>query len=295
MDLRQLRYFQAVAHAGRISEAARQLGLSQPALSIALRKLEEEIGVVLFDRDHRGVHLTASGRELLDAVGQATLLLERGRERIAGLEHEPIGRFVLGCPQVLGAYFLPGFASAFLEAHPKIDLVVWCGPSRQVEARVLGREVHFGVVTHPVTHPDLVLLELFRDEVALMASAPPAAGFSQAVAGLRKKPLLYVPHVPQAMEIVDLMAARGLLPERRMEIGDVQMVLELALAGVGAGILPRRVAAHAGPGRLHPVHPRFPTVADTIRLIYRADMHRTRAATLLKDAIAAHGRSLAAG
>jgi DNA-binding transcriptional LysR family regulator len=295
MDLRQLRYFQAVAHAGRISEAARQLGLSQPALSIALRKLEEEIGVVLFDRDHRGVHLTASGRELLDAVGQATLLLERGRERIAGLEHEPIGRFVLGCPQVLGAYFLPGFASAFLEAHPKIDLVVWCGPSRQVEARVLGREVHFGVVTHPVTHPDLVLLELFRDEVALMASDPPAAGFSQAVAGLRKKPLLYVPHVPQAMEIVDLMAARGLLPERRMEIGDVQMVLELALAGVGAGILPRRVAAHAGPGRLHPVHPRFPTVADTIRLIYRADMHRTRAATLLKDAIAAHGRSLAAG
>ncbi|HEY8145882.1 MAG TPA: LysR family transcriptional regulator [Kofleriaceae bacterium] len=293
MDLRQLRYFQAVAHAGRISEAARQLGLSQPALSIALRKLEEEVGVVLFDRDHRGVHLTASGRELLDAVGQATLLIERGRERIAGLEHEPIGRFVLGCPQVLGAYFLPGFASAFLEAHPKIDLVVWCGPSRQVEARVLGREVHFGVVTHPVTHPDLVLLELFRDEVALMASDPPASGFSQAVAGLRKKPLLYVPHVPQAMEIVDLMAARGLLPERRMEIGDVQMVLELALAGVGAGILPRRVAAHAGPGRLQPVHPRFPTVADTIRLIYRSDMHRTRAATLLKDALAAHGRSMA--
>ena len=293
MDLRQLRYFQAVAHAGRISEAARQLGLSQPALSIALRKLEEEIGVVLFDRDHRGVHLTASGRELLDAVGQATLLIERGRERIAGLEHEPIGRFVIGCPQVLGAYFLPGFASSFLDAHPKIDLVVWCGPSRQVEARVLGREVHFGVVTHPASHPDLVLLELFRDEVALMASDPPAAGFAQAVAGLRKKPLLYVPHVPQAMEIVDLMAARGLMPERRMEIGDVQMVLELALAGVGAGILPRRVAAHAGPGRLQPVHPRFPTVADTIRLIYRADMHRTHAATLLKDALAAHGRSMA--
>jgi DNA-binding transcriptional LysR family regulator len=293
MDLRQLRYFQAVAHAGRISEAARQLGLSQPALSIALRKLEEEIGVVLFDRDHRGVHLTASGRELLDAVGQATLLIERGRERIAGLEHEPIGRFVLGCPQVLGAYFLPGFAGPFLEAHPKIDLVVWCGPSRQVEARVLGREVHFGVVTHPVTHPDLVLLELFRDEVALMASDAPAAGFAQAVAGLRKKPLLYVPHVPQAMEIIDLMAARGLLPERRMEIGDVQMVLELALAGVGAGILPRRVAAHGGRGRLQPVHPRFPTVADTIRLIYRADMHRTHAATLLKDALAAHGRAMA--
>jgi len=295
MDLRQLRYFQAVAHAGRISEAARQLGLSQPALSIALRKLEQEIGVTLFDRDHRGVHLTASGRELLDAVGQATLLIERGRERIAGLENEPVGRFVVGCPQVLGAYFLPGFAGDFLAEHPKIDLVVWCGPSRQVKARVVAREVQFGVVTHPVSHPDLVLVELYRDEVALMTREPPQSGFAQAVAHLRKKPLLYVPHVPQAMEILDLCAARGLLPERRLEIGDVQLVLELALAGVGAGILPRRVAAHAGPGRLHPVHPRFPTVADTIRLVYRSDMHRTRAATLLKDAIAAHGRSLSSG
>jgi DNA-binding transcriptional LysR family regulator len=293
MDLRQLRYFQAVAHAGRISEAARQLGLSQPALSIALRKLEEEIGASLFDRDHRGVHLTASGRELLDAVGQATLLIERGRERIAGLENEPVGRFVLGCPQVLGAYFLPGFAGRFLEAHPKIDLVVWCGPSRQVEAKVLAREVQFGLVTHPVAHPDLVLLDLFRDEVALMSRAQPAPGWAQAVAWLRRQTLLYVPHVPQATEIVEILSARGMLPERRVEIGDVQLVSELAAAGVGVGILPRRVAAHGGPGRLHSVHARFPTVADTIRLIYRADMHRTHAATLVKDALAGHGRSIA--
>jgi len=293
MDLRQLRYFQAVAHAGRISEAARQLGLSQPALSIALRKLEEEIGVPLFDRDHRGVHLTAGGRELLDAVGQATLLIERGRERIAGLENEPLGRFVLGCPQVLGAYFLPGFAGRFLDAHPQIDLVVWCGPSRQVEARVLAREVQFGVVTHPVAHPDLVLVELFRDEVALLAREQPPPGFAQAVAWLRRQTLLHPPHVPQAMEIADALAARGMLPARRIEVGDVQLVCELALAGVGVGILPRRVAAHGGRGRLHPVHAKLPAVADTIRLIYRADMHRTRAATLLKDALAAHGRALA--
>jgi DNA-binding transcriptional LysR family regulator len=293
MDLRQLRYLQAVAHSGRISEAARQLGLSQPALSISLRKLEQEMGVVLFDRDHRGVHLTASGRELLDAVGQATSLLERGRERIAGLENEPLGRFVIGCPHVLGSYFLPGFAAGFLDQHPKIDLVVWCGPSRQVEARVLAREVQFGLVTHPLSHPDLVLLELYRDEVALMTADPVPPGWAQAIAALRRRPLLYVPHVPQAMEIIDSLGARGLLPERRLEIGDVQLVRELTQAGVGTGILPRRVAAHGQPDRLRVVHPRLPTVADTIRLVYRADMHRTRAATLLKDAIAAHGRSMA--
>jgi DNA-binding transcriptional LysR family regulator len=93
MDLRQLRYFQAVAAAGRITTAARELGITQPALSIALAKLEGELGVVLFDRDHRGVHLTESGRTLLEVVTQAMAIIEEGRQQLSGLENEPeIGR-----------------------------------------------------------------------------------------------------------------------------------------------------------------------------------------------------------
>ncbi|HWM88317.1 MAG TPA: LysR family transcriptional regulator substrate-binding protein, partial [Kofleriaceae bacterium] len=201
-----------------------------------------------------------------------------------------------GCPHVLGSYFLPGFVGDFMTAYPRIDLVLWTGSSRQVEAAVIAREAQLGLVTHPLAHPDLVLVDLFADQVALFAvldGAEPLT-WSAAVKQLRARPLLYVPHVPQALEIVNQLDARGLAPGRRLECGDVQLVKELALAGTGIAILPRRVAAHGQPGRLQALHPRLPSVADTIRLVYRGDAQRTRAATLVKDALVAHGRAVAA-
>ena len=297
MDLRQLRYFQAVAATGRVGEAARKLGLSQPALSMALGKLEREVGVALLIRDQRGAHLTPAGRELLATVEHAMSLLEEGRQRIAGLETDAVGRFTIGCPHVLGSYFLPGFVGPFLAAHPRIDLVLWTGSSRQVEAAVIDREVQLGLVTHPLSHPNLVLVELFRDMVALFAGPGDAAerrpfSWTAAVEILRARPLLYVPHVPQALEILTQLDARSLAPARRVEVGDVQLVKELALAGTGVAILPQRVAAHGRPGELEPLHPRLPSVADTIRLVYRADAQRTRASALVKDALVAHGRAI---
>jgi LysR family cyn operon transcriptional activator len=298
MDLRQLRYFQAVAAAGRIGEAARQLGVSQPALSIALGKLEREVGVELLIRDHRGVQLTPAGRELLGAVEQATSVLEEGRLRIAGLADEPVGRFAIGCPHVLGSYFMPGFVGAFMAAYPRIDLVLWNGTSRQVEVAVLDREVQLGLVTHPLAHPDLVLVDLFHDQVALFADAAIISGerpltWAAATKLVRARPLLYVPHVPQALEILTQLDTRGLAPSRRLECGDVQLVKELALAGTGVAILPRRVASHGQGSRLEALHPRLPSVADTIRLVYRADTQRTRAAGIVKEALVAHGRAIA--
>jgi len=296
MDLRQLRYFQAIAAAGRFGEAARQLGVSQPALSMALGKLEREIGAELLVRDQRGAHLTPSGRELLAAVEQAIDVLEQGRQRIAGLENEPVGRFAIGCPAALGSYFLPGFTGPFMSAYPRIDLVLSTGSSREVEAAVLARRVQLGLVTHPVSHPDLVLVELFRDQVVVVATIeddverPPS--WAAAVRLLRSRPLVYVPHVPQSIEIVGQLDARGLAHARRLECGDVQLVVQLALAGGLAAILPRRVAEHGGRGRLEALHPRLPSVADTIRLVYRADAQRTRAAALVKDALVEHARLL---
>jgi DNA-binding transcriptional LysR family regulator len=299
VDLRQLRYFQAVAAAGRIGEAARELGVSQPAVSIALGKLEREVGVDLVVRDHRGVQLTPAGRELLGAVEQAISVLEAGRLRIAGLAEEPVGRFAIGCPHVLGSYFMPGFVGPFLAAYPRIDLVLWNGSSRQVESAVLDREVQLGLVTHPLAHPDLVLVDLFHDRVALFAEASLLGGerplgWSAATRLVRNRPLLYVPHVPQALEILTQLDTRGLAPPRRLECGDVQLVKELALAGTGVAILPARVAGHGQSGRLEALHARLPSVADTIRLVYRADTQRTRAATLVKDGLVAHGRAIAA-
>lgn len=295
MDLRQLRYFQAVAAAGRITSAARELGITQPALSIALAKLESELGVVLFDRDHRGVHLTESGRMLLAVVTQAMSLIEDGRQQLSGLENEPVGRFVLGCPSALGCYLLPALLPGLIEAFPRVELAIRAGTSREIEAAVVGRELHFGLCTHSPQASDLVLLDLFRDEVCVIAPAPAAQraprSWGEATALLRRSALVYASAMPQAVEILDELAARSLMPASRLDCGDVHMVAEAALAGMGLAILPRRVAAHRHGARLAPLHARLPTVSDTIRLVYRSDMHRTRAASLLSDALVTKARA----
>ncbi len=312
MDLRQLRYFQAVAAAGRITSAARELGVTQPALSIALSKLETELGVVLFDRDHRGVHLTESGRTLLDVVTRAMALIEDGRQQLTGLENEPVGRFVLGCPSALGCYLLPEILPGLLESFPRVELVIRAAPSTQVETAVVARELHFGLCTHSPQAADLVMIELFRDEVCLVGPTPPSAShgarpaskpaphgerpprpWGEVAALVRRSALLYSSAMPQALEILDELGARNLAPAKRLDCGDVHMVAEAALAGLGIAILPRRVAAHRHPSRLQPLHPRLPAVADTIRLIYRSDMHRTRAAALLSDALVSRARAAA--
>lgn len=291
VELTPLRYLQAVARTGRITEAARQLRVSQPALTVALQKLEAQLNTTLLLRDRRGARLTATGEELLHYASEALALLEHAERRIAGLESEDVGRFVLGCPEALGAYFLPGFLGRQLNDMPHVELVLWTRPSRAVEAGVLAREVHYGLVTHTVSHPDLVLLELFRDAVDLMVVADgKPLDWRQAVACLRQGPLLYVGHVPQAVEIIDRLGERHLLPTRQLECGHLEVVKSLALAGEGVAILPRRVADYGHPGRLRRLHPRLPFVPDVIRLVFRHDLHRTRAALRLKEAIVAQAR-----
>jgi len=315
VDLSQLRYFRAVAKEGSFSAAARSLKVSQPTLTVAVKNLEERLGTTLFHRSREGVKLTRTGEELLEHAEQVFEILDRAEERILGLESDEVGRFVIGCHESLGAYFLPAFMRRFLETAPRIEVSLWNGTSADVTQGVLDRSVDFGLVVNPRPHPDLVLVPLFHDAVDVVvatASLPgghplwlrpvtsstngpastPYPGREAAHARLREGPLIFAGRVGQAQELLNRLAAEGLLPTRRLSCGDLELVKSLALEGVGVALLPRRVAAYGPKGRLVRLHPDLPFIPDIISLVYRADLHRTRASLRLKDTLVAHGREL---
>lgn len=295
MDLAHLRYFQAIAENGSLSAAARALGITQPTLTVAVRNLEEQLGTTLLHRSRDGVKLTRTGEELLAHGTQVLALLDRAKERIVGLEGDDVGTFVIGCHESLGAYFLPEFMRAFLTDAPRIELSLWNGTSAAVRDAVIARQVDFGLVVNPRPHPELVLVELFRDAMDVVVEARAAApDRAAAEARPRAGPLIYAARVGQCQELVDRLAALRLLPTRLLSCGDLQLVKSLALQGVGVALLPRRVAAHEQEGRLVRLHPNLPFIPDVICLLYRADLHRTRAAMRLKDALVSHGKALAA-
>jgi molybdate transport repressor ModE-like protein len=312
MDLNHLRYFQAIASSGSITAAAKTLHVSQPTLTVAMQNLEERLGTTLLLRDRSGVRLTATGEELLRHAAEVFALVERAEAQIRGLEKDDVGHFVLGCHESLGAYFLPQFMASFLRQFPNIELTLWNGTSAAVQRSVVDRNVHFGMIVNPHPHPDLVLVEMFHDAVDLFVAvdAPPPsqiAPVSRRIAileesdppdlaaakqRLRAGPLVYAGRISQARDILDRLAAADLCPTRQLACGDLELVKSLCLAGIGVGVLPRRVAAYGHEGRLGRLHPTLPHFDDSICLVYRGDMHKTKAAMRVKDALVAYGRRL---
>jgi len=293
--LDHLRYFQAVARCGSLSAAARVLQVSQPGLTAVIKQLEESFGTRLLVRLRTGVSLTSTGEELLRFANESLSRLEEVEQRIKGLESDDVGSFVIGCHESLGAYFLPRFMARFLESNPRIQLSLSNAPSRTVLNATVERAVHFGLVVNPEPHPDLVQMKLYRDAVDLFVladTAPEAGNMDAALERLRQGPLVFAGRILQSQQIIDKLAALNALPTRLLPCGDLELVKSISLAGLGVGVLPRRVARYWQEGRLRRLHPDLPIMADEIHLLFRGDAHRTRAFLITKDAIVAHGRTL---
>lgn len=294
IDLNALRQLQFVAEYGTISAAARHLHISQPSLTQSIQRLEGYLEAKLLLRDSKGTKLTDGGRVLLVAAAEVFEILERAEQKIRALETEEVGELTVGCHESLGAYFMPNFMIGFLKEAPKIVLKLWNAPSARVQEAVIERTIDFGLVVNPEPHPDLVLVDLYRDGVEAYVSAAEPIPKNQMDALLRVKqgPLIYAGRVTQCRDIIARLVALGCMPERRLECGDLEMVKSLAVVGLGVALLPRRVARQGAGDRLVRLHPKLPAYPDIIQLVYRADFHRTRAALRLKNALVAYGRTL---
>lgn len=293
--------------------AARALRVSQPTVSVAMKQLEEHLDTTLFLRHRGGVSLTETGDELLRHVDEVMSVLDRAVERISSLAHELTGSFVIGCHESLGAYFLPAFLQTVLEQAPGLTVTLHNGSSSSVLDAVVARDVHFGIIVNPAPHPDLVLTELFRDAVDVFVS--PAEGDFDRLSSLpaeqyygapgsayaaledarvyfESHPVIYPDRVGECLSLLEQFAQAGFEPSRRLNCGDFTLVKSLAMAGIGPALLPRRIAAYGTPGRLQRLHCELPIFEDTIKLVFRGDLYRTKAATYLKNELVRCAREM---
>jgi DNA-binding transcriptional LysR family regulator len=290
-----LRYFVAIAEAGSFTAAARALRVSQPSLTVAIRKLEEELGTSLFLRTSRGVCTTRAGTAFLHHAKRILHSLSDARTEIEGLESEPRGRFTIGCHESLGAYFLPGFMGPFLHQHPAIELTLWNGNSRDVQEAVIQRAVDVGVVVNAAPHPECVVQPLFADRVQFIVTGELRRRARRKPLGLLENhALLYVPALTQVQYLLGALEQAGIRSTRHIACSSMELVKSLVLDGAGIGILPHRVASHRVPeGSLVALSSELPSFEDQIALVRRFDLHVTAAAKLLLTAIRQHGRTLA--
>jgi DNA-binding transcriptional LysR family regulator len=252
MDLRQLRYFVAVAEEGHITRAAERLGMQQPPLSQQIKAMEHELGVQLFRRKARGVEPTESGRVLLD---QARAVLER-------LDHALLvtrrtargeqGRLSVGiAPTAPFHPFVPQVIRAFREAYPLVSMSLEEYLSRQAVERLCGEQIDVAFLRAPIADPQELIVHPLLEEpmvVALPSSHELAGG------GPRSEPLplralaeetfiMFGGNAGPGITNASLAACHraGFIPRLGQQAPRIASTLSLVSAGLGVALVPASI------------------------------------------------------
>lgn len=251
-NLRQVRAFLAVARHSSFTRAAHELHISQPALTVQIRQLEEHVGLQLFDRNTRTVEITRAGRELalkferlqdeFDAVIAET--------RDIALGHRGIVR--LACLQSFASTVLPQAIARFQHGHPKISFAVKDASGNRTLDMVRSGEVDFGVADMPSTEPQLDFTPLLQ--ARLQAVLPPGHPLEKVrkltLARLAEYPLILMDRETSARRLVDIAFAQaGCHPVCSCEVVALASALAMVRFGQGLTVLPvsaRDVPMHTG-------------------------------------------------
>jgi DNA-binding transcriptional LysR family regulator len=288
MTLEQLEAFVAVAERKTFTEAARQLGVSQPTLSRQIQALEQETAVRLLVRTPRGVVLTDPGARFLRRAREAVDALRQGTSELHELAQTPRGPVAIGALPTVGAYVLPAPIEAFLESSPDVHLRLAEALADQLEERVAAGELDFAVTTLPLQRIDLTAQKLWSEPFLLavprghrLSAARKAVPLSAVVGD----PLVIVTGSTANAALWAACEARGQKPRIGIEVDHPQSQRRMVERGVGVALMPAIMARDSAGGRFDVVEVQAPP-RRTVALIHRGERSMTYAARALKRFVA---------
>ncbi|MBN1381079.1 MAG: LysR family transcriptional regulator [Deltaproteobacteria bacterium] len=240
-SMEQLTAFRAVAETGSFTRAAEKLFRTQPAISQAIRSLEEELGELLFTREGRQSRLTQAGRIFLIHVEEMFETLEQGRDRVAALKDLTAGELTISTSDTTAYYILPDVLKRFRDQYPGVDVRIQCKPSPESAAQVAAREADVGIVTLPIENPKLACEDLIlREDVAICAPTHELAKRRKIVfQDLAAHPLLLLDHGSNTRTYIDRrFRDASLKPQIIMELGSIEVIKKLVQLQFGISIVP---------------------------------------------------------
>jgi DNA-binding transcriptional LysR family regulator len=226
MDTKQLAAFCAVVELRSFSQAADQLGVTQPAVSLQIRSLEQRIGQQLLDRSGRRVEPTEAGSRLYRSAQrllalEQQMLAELGEEA----EGEVTGRLEIGASTGPGGSVLPLLLGEFQQLYPQAHVALTVSDTQTVVEQVGRRELELGVVGAAGRHRGVSFEPFYRDEVVLAVPAGhPRAGGTLSLGELREEPLVLMQEGAGIRQMID-----DELRELGLRLRDLNVQLELGL------------------------------------------------------------------
>lgn len=254
MDLRQLRQFVTVAETLNFRRAAERLCMAQPPLSVAIRKLEEEIGVALFDRTSRGARLTAAGHAACEVARKCLRNAEELASAARAAASGESGHLRIGFVGSVTFGLMPRFVRAFSERYPKVKLELGEVTNAEAVSAVDGGSLDIAFVRVPTMRPPAVKFQHIESDVfciALPAGHPLASRKSLRLMDLAEEPFVgYAPSRAGGLHaaVTQLLQRAGVSPTVAQEGVQVQTLIGLVESGLGLALVPAVSASHAPTG-----------------------------------------------
>ena len=238
MDFRDLRYFRAVAEQGSYSRAAEILHISQPALSRAIQRLEQDLEVSLFDRHGHGARLTDSGKALAERADGLIRQLDQARAEVRGGVEEPSGVLDFAVPPGAATYLVPPIVNAIQSRYPNVFLRIHEGFSGQLTDWVLRGQVDIACIHDPAPMRGVVVTPLVDEEIFLVGRDQPKERRTIGFRSLNAIPLILPSRDHSLRKLVDrLVSEHGIELDLRAEV-DGQPIIKLLLReGLGSALL----------------------------------------------------------
>jgi len=256
-----LRTLHEIARLGSFSRAAEALHLSQPAVSLHVRQLEESLGLPLLERTGKRATPTRAGTVLLEHGGRALDALDAAAARVHALRGVVAGRVRVGTGATASIYLLPPILRRVRARYPDLELVIVTGNTPEIAKAVTENALDLAVVTLPVRSRQLVVTPFYTDR--LVAIAPPERRRRRRRAltpgHLAREPLILYERGGTIRQVIEGWFRRGRVnPRVAMELGNGEAIKELVSAGLGPSItsaISVRAEARAGTLRVIPLAP----------------------------------------
>ena len=277
MELRQLEYFQMASRLKNITRAAKRLRVSQPNITVAIKKLEAELGIQLFDRSQKQLSLTPEGAVFLDRVNTALRCLNDALIEVNDFKQLQKGVIKIGIPPMMGAFLFPKIFSGFQTRHPSLDVLLFEEGSIAIREMLDRDELDFGIVITSDASPSLNILPMTRSElvVCVPTSSPLAEKTAISNDDIANSSLIVMKQGSYLRQIVI-----NVTPNIALESGQITTIKGLVAHGVGIAFLLDFIANDTDELRTIPLEE--PIFVD-VGLAWKRDRYVSKAAQAFID------------
>ena len=278
MELRQLEYFQMASRLKNITRAAERLRVSQPNITVAIKKLEGELGIQLFDRSQKQLSLTPEGAVFLGRVEVALRNIQDAVLEVNDYKQLQKGTIKIGIPPMMGAYLFPKIFSSFQRRYSHLDVYLHEEGSVAIREQLERDELDFGIIIIPDTSPNLQLLPMARSQIVCCVPEDSDLTARKAITlqDIEDRNLIMLKEgsfLRQTM--LQKMKTAGVTPNIVLESNQVVTIMGLVASGVGNAFLLDMIVRDT-PG-IHALPLATPVFVD-VGLAWKRDRYISRAA-----------------